>query len=200
MARREPVGRSRRSGRRRPGRPSKRVLGRERIAGAALRVLERRGIDGFTLRAVAGELGVDVMALYHYFADKDALLRAAAVLAYSRLDPRAGVSGSWRRRLESLATAYVRMLGRSGELLRYLTGGSDALPEAVHRFEARFRAAVAPLALSARHYQAAHFAYVDFLHGFALGAPGGRLTPMLLGALRAELGVVFAGMQALARG
>jgi hypothetical protein len=41
--------------------------------------------------------------------------------------------------------------------------------------------------------RAAHDAYVDFLHGFALGVRG-ELTPALRRRLRAELAIVIAGI------
>lgn len=184
---------------RRRGRPSKRLLDRDAIISAALQILETSGFEALTLRAVARELGVDAMAIYHYFADKDELLRAAAARTYDRIDARAGTTGSWPARLESLACAYLRVLGRSGQLLRYLSTGTSATVEAVGRFEARFRVAVGPLALPARHFRAAHFAFVDFVHGFSLGLPaGGRLSPGLRRLLQDELGVLIAGMRALA--
>jgi AcrR family transcriptional regulator len=197
-----PRGRHSRKGRprtRAPGRPAVPVLGRDAILEAALALLERDGLAAVTLRAVARELGVDAMAIYHHVADKDALLRGAAALAYERLDPRAGTTGSWRQRLETLANAYVAMVGRAGELLRYLTAGSEATAEAAARFDLRFRAAIASLRLPERHHAAVQDAFVDFLHGFSLAVPDGRLTPQLARALRAELAVLFAGMQALAR-
>lgn len=184
--------------RRSPGRPASRVLTRERVLETALELLEQHGIEALTLRAVARALGVDPMAIYHYVPDKTALLEGAAALAYARLPERAGSSGSWQQRLESLAVAYLELVGRSGELLRYLTAGNPGTADAVQRFEARFRTAVASLALPPRHYRAAHDAYVDFLHGFSLGIPHGRITPALRRRLRAELGVLFAGMRALA--
>lgn len=184
--------------RRRPGRPASRVLTRERVLETALELLEQHGIEALTLRAVARALGVDPMAIYHYVPDKSALLEAAAALAYARLPERAGTTGTWRQRLESLAVAYLELVGRSGQLLRYLGAGNPGTAEAVRRFDARFRVAVAPLTLAPRHYRAAHDAYVDFLHGFSLAVAHGRVTPALRRRLRAELGVLVAGIRALA--
>jgi AcrR family transcriptional regulator len=175
------------------------VLTRERILDTALQLIEREGAAALTIRAVARELGVDAMALYHHVADKDELLRAAAALAYGRLDARAGTTGDWRHRLETLALAYLELLGRSGELLRYLTAGNAATREAQVRFAARFATAIAPLRLPARHARPCHDAYVDFLHGFSLGVTGGRVSPALRRQLRGELAVLMLGMQALAR-
>lgn len=51
---------------------------RARIRSAARRVAARRGLSGAALARVAAEAGVSRPALYHYYADKDALLRDLA--------------------------------------------------------------------------------------------------------------------------
>lgn len=49
---------------------------RDRIFAAAKTVLDRDGIAGLTIRKVAQDAGMSPMAMYRYFADKDALLDA----------------------------------------------------------------------------------------------------------------------------
>lgn len=141
------------------------------------------------MRAIARRLRVDPMALYHYFRDRDALLRAAAEQAYARLAPRR--ARGWRARLEALAIAYTRLLRRSGELLRYVTRTAAAARGPTERFAALFHDAIAPLRLPRARARAIHDVFVDFLHGFALGGPVPRAR------LRAELTVLFAGIRAL---
>lgn len=177
--------------RRRAGRPRKPVIDRERILGAGLALLEARGLEGTTMRALARRLRVDPMALYHYFPDRDAVLRAAAERVYAGLSPRP--ARGWRGRLEALAVAYVRLLGRSGELLRYLTHDAQAASGPSARFAALFHAGIASLQIPPRAARVAHDAFVDFLHGFALAGPGARAR------LRAELAVLLGGIAALSR-
>lgn len=164
---------------------------REAILPIALQLLEREGLAGTSMRALARELRVDPMALYHYFPDREALLAAAAAHAYTTFRSRAP-RGDWRSQLTSLALDYVRFLARSGELLRYVTGDASA--------------AAVPTTLFARHVVAAigenpvaHDVFVDFLHGFALGVPRTGLTPSLRKRLVAELAIVLAGIQATRR-
>ncbi|NLT35140.1 MAG: TetR/AcrR family transcriptional regulator [Gaiellales bacterium] len=67
-----------------PGRPGRvrkglapRVpLSRERIITAAVELLDERGLAGFTMRALGEHLGVEAMAIYHYFPNKQTLLEA----------------------------------------------------------------------------------------------------------------------------
>lgn len=52
-------------------------LTREEIVAAALRLLRRDGLSKLTMRAVASEMGVTPMAVYHYIDSKEDLLRLA---------------------------------------------------------------------------------------------------------------------------
>jgi AcrR family transcriptional regulator len=58
-----------------PARPNQ----REHILDVALRLMSERGAVGMSMRQLAAACGVQVAAIYHYFASKDALL--AAVVA-----------------------------------------------------------------------------------------------------------------------
>ena len=49
---------------------------RERILDTALDLMAERGASATSMRALASACGLNVAALYHYFASKDALLRA----------------------------------------------------------------------------------------------------------------------------
>ncbi len=60
-------------------------LSRERIVAAAVAVADRAGIAGVSMRAVAAELGVEAMSLYHHIASKDALLDALADAVFERI-------------------------------------------------------------------------------------------------------------------
>ena len=57
---------------------------RDRLCDAAGRMFASRGREGFTLRALAGELGVSAMTPYRYFRDKDDILAAVRARAFTR--------------------------------------------------------------------------------------------------------------------
>lgn len=161
-------------------------LSRDRILDAALELLAEGGLGGLTMRALARRLRIDPMAMYHYFADKDALLAAAAERSFASLRPRMPAAGDWRARLRVLARAYLRTLHRSRELLLYVTeAGHVSAP-----FDAHFFAAIAPLGLSKRDRHICRDALVDLLHGASLAGAGHDPTPQLevlllgIGALR----------------
>jgi AcrR family transcriptional regulator len=68
-----------RQGRPLPGTQKQRQqLSRETIVAAALEIVEEQGLSKLTMRALGDRLGVEAMALYHYFPSKDALLEAVS--------------------------------------------------------------------------------------------------------------------------
>jgi AcrR family transcriptional regulator len=163
-------------------------LSRDHILDAALALLAEAGLGALTMRALARRLRIDPMAVYHYFADKDALLGAAAERSFTALRPRMPATRDWRARLRALARAYLRTLHRSRELLLFVTeAGRVSAP-----FDEHFFAAIAPLRLSARDQRTCRDALVDLLHGASLSGAGHDPTP--------QLEVLFLGMRALAPG
>jgi AcrR family transcriptional regulator len=161
-------------------------LSRDHILDAALALLADTGLGGLTMRALARRLGTDPMAVYHYFADKDALLGAAAERSFVALQPRMPATGDWRARLRALARAYLRTLHASRELLLFVIEAGRVSA----RFDEHFFAAIAPLGLSVRQQRTCRDALVDLLHGASLAGAGHDPTP--------QLEVLFLGMRALA--
>ena len=94
----------------------------EAIVEAAAQILERRGPAGFNTNEVAERAGVSIGTLYQYFADKHAILAAAA---RRELGETAPLAGRQRALIEALI-AIVETLG--------LGGGAVASPQ---RVEAR---------------------------------------------------------------
>lgn len=57
-----------------PSSTSRRRLSRGTVLRAAVDLVDAEGLDALTMRRLASELGVEAMSLYHYVANKDALL------------------------------------------------------------------------------------------------------------------------------
>jgi AcrR family transcriptional regulator len=91
----------------------------EAIVEAAAQILERRGPAGFNTNEVAERAGVSIGTLYQYFADKHAILAAAA---RRELGEAAPLAKRQRALIEALI-AMVETLGRLG-------GGAGAAPAA----------------------------------------------------------------------
>jgi AcrR family transcriptional regulator len=57
---------------------------RERLCESATRLFDTRGREGFTMRELAGQLGISAMTPYRYFKDKDEILAAVRARAFNR--------------------------------------------------------------------------------------------------------------------
>jgi AcrR family transcriptional regulator len=94
-------------------------LSRARVLRAAVAVADREGLDALTMRALAQELAVEPMSLYHHVANKAAVLDGAVELVLAEMvDAAERVEGpdrseDWR------AAARGRILATRAVLLRH---------------------------------------------------------------------------------
>lgn len=100
---------------------AKRERRRDEILHAALQAFRERGFHATTLDHIAQRLGVRKTALYHYFADKDAILHACHVESLAQLERIAGES----RRLASPAARLRHLIH---EHVRVVTDSLDGAP------------------------------------------------------------------------
>jgi AcrR family transcriptional regulator len=91
------------SKRRRPG--PRRALTEDEILDATLQLLDEGGASGASVRGIAAKVGVAPNAVYTYFPDKAAVIRALAERLFSEVDHGvfADRAQPWRQRVESLA-------------------------------------------------------------------------------------------------
>lgn len=81
-------------------------LSTTRIAETALRLVDRDGLDKLSMRKLGSELGVEAMALYHYFPSKEALLDAVVERVVAEMQPPREDGGSWDERLREMLHSY----------------------------------------------------------------------------------------------
>ena len=100
---------------------------RRALLDEALRTIQAHGANHLTLRAVGERLGVSRSALYRHFADKQALLAAAACEGFRML--RQAVADAWehngrgRTGFEAMAKAYVQFAVAHPSHYRVMFGG-----------------------------------------------------------------------------
>lgn len=83
------------------------TLNRDYIAAMALALVDDIGLEKFSMRKLAAELGVDPMAAYRHFADREALFDGIAETLFIELDAESlPWHGSWR----DLAEQYARRM------------------------------------------------------------------------------------------
>jgi AcrR family transcriptional regulator len=86
-------------------------LTREQVLEAAVRLADRDGLATLSMRALARELGVEAMSLYHHVANKEALLDLMVDLVFEEFHaPRAGHDWADEMRLRAISarTALLR--------------------------------------------------------------------------------------------
>ena len=107
-------------------------LGREEIVAGAIRVTKAVGLDHLTMRALAAELGVTPMALYHHVPNKDALLQLVADAVIGEIDVPPPDVGPWDVRLAVLARDLRARVSAFPGVGAYLLG-SDVLTPGYRR-------------------------------------------------------------------
>jgi len=125
----------------RPGRRSGSPDTRAEILGAARRVFAEVGYDRATIRAIAGEAGVDPALIYHYFDTKDELFAASIDLPIPPTEALRSIfssgDGEVGRRLAETFFLVWEHEGARGSLLgilRSAMGGEDQAVAAFRQF------------------------------------------------------------------
>ena len=180
---------------RRAGRPRRvaPALDSASILQAALTLLEEKG-EAFSMRALAQGLGVDAMALYHYYAGKEELLQALMARRFAALDahqPPFTQRQSPQRRLLALCTLYLELISATPYFVRLMARGLVTQADVALRFTALFELAVDGLGLDKNTRLRGRDAIVDFLHGYALAGRPASETQW-----HASVALILAGMRA----
>ena len=178
---------------RRAGRPRRiaPALDSNTILQAALPLLEEKG-EAFSMRALAQSLGVDAMALYHYYAGKEELLQALMLQRFAALDPQQPPFTARQklpRRLLALCALYLDLISATPYFVRLMARGLVRQSDIAERFTNLFEMALEGLDLSKKTRLRGRDAIVDFLHGYALAGRPASET-----AWHASVGLILAGM------
>jgi TetR/AcrR family transcriptional regulator, tetracycline repressor protein len=81
-------------------------LQRTEIVDAALQLLDDEGLGALTMRRLGGELGVEGMALYRHFPNKDALVDAVAAHLLDLVELPDPETTPWRRGVHDVVNSY----------------------------------------------------------------------------------------------
>lgn len=123
-----------------------------------------------TLRALARELRVDPMAIYHYFPDRQSLLSAALAHAYCELPTGFSSTRDAKADILEQLEAYRHIAGRQIALMLHLLAQrSSALPP-LETYNASLLAAIGRLCSSAAEAVSLRDTLIDYTHGFIIAA------------------------------
>ncbi|NVN80212.1 MULTISPECIES: TetR/AcrR family transcriptional regulator [unclassified Vibrio] len=118
-----------------------------------------------SIRGLATELGVDAMAIYHYFKNKNDLLESITVSLVGEV-AQPQQNQVWQENLYQLSVSYLSVLNDYRGLLETLLTMKSLGP--VEVFSERFEAVMSPLELTSEQTEDALHLLVDYLHGYAL--------------------------------
>jgi AcrR family transcriptional regulator len=94
----------------------------------ALRVIDESSPDGFTMRRVADALGIGVMTLYGYVADKAELLQGVTELAFAETGRPTAPGARWDERLGADVIRLHGVARRHPQLVSLVLAQSSAVP------------------------------------------------------------------------
>src|SRR5919107_3256815 len=111
----------------------RRALSEDEILDAALELLDQGGTGAASVRGIAAKVGVAPNAVYTYFPDKAAVLKALVERLLGKVDH--GVFADrqqpWRQRLESLALELRALLAAHPGRVTLMIGGPIDGPHAL---------------------------------------------------------------------
>lgn len=174
----------------------------EEIGPRALRVVEEKGWQGWSLREVAGALGVTPNALYRYVEDRDDLVVSIGAAAAAELgEELAAARGAGRARLVDLARRYVRF---AVDRPHAFSAFAHAKPAPDHpKIEAWFTLWEAVYAdfveLVPRSAEAAAFAFWALVHGRAELARGPAMLAGPTAGLEDAVAALLDGFERMGR-
>lgn len=141
-------------------------LTRERVLEAALRLADRGGLEGLSMRKLGQALGVEAMALYYHFANKERVLDGIVDLVFEEIDLPA-VGEDWRAAMRRRAISVRDALLRHRWAIGLMESRTNPGPANLRHHDAVIgclRAAGFDMAMVATAYS-----LVDaYIYGFAL--------------------------------
>lgn len=138
----------------------------------ALEILDSKGAEALTMRALATRLGVNPMTIYHYFEDRDGLIKALAEKVYA--DVVTIRDGDVRKRLEELLLAYQSQVMRHPGLTLTIFSRPAVFPDQAKRITGDLTSLLRELGLPPSQSRLWVNILVDFTHGAALATAMSR--------------------------
>ena len=141
-------------------------LTRERVLDAALNLADQGGLEGLSMRKLGQALGVEAMALYYHFANKERVLDGIVDLVFAEIDlPAAG--DDWRKAMRRRAISVRDALLRHRWAIGLMESRTNPGPANLRHHDAvigNLRAAGFDMAMVATAYS-----LMDaYIYGFAL--------------------------------
>src|SRR6188508_1775502 len=92
-------------------RPRRTPLTRDLVLETALRLADMGGLESLSMRKLGQELGVEAMALYYHFANKEEVIDGIVDLVWAEIEVPVA-SGEWRNAMRRRAISVHDVLAR----------------------------------------------------------------------------------------
>lgn len=163
-----------------PNKDGRTPLTRDTIVETAIKLLDADGISGLSMRRLGDALGVEAMAIYHHFANKDAMLDAVAARIIE--DTGEGLpldSADWKTVMMSGPASAARALEAHPKAGWLFLGRQYSTTESLQMLEAPLRILYSAGFRGQALVDAAHaiFAYVAGWYVLASGQGGSWGNP-----------------------
>ena len=141
-------------------------LTRERVLQTAVRRADEGGIESLSMRKLGQQLGVEAMALYHHFANKEDLVDGMVDLVFAEIELPPG-GGEWRTAMRQRAIAVRDALLRHPWAIGLMESRRSPGPANLRHHDAvigSLRAGGFEIAMAAHAYSVLD----SYIYGFAL--------------------------------
>ena len=151
---------------RKAGRPTKPKLTREQILAETIELMRESETEP-GMRALAAHLGVDPMALYHYFPDRDALWCAALSEVFSAL-PSAAAGDSWQENAFALLISYHAIALKNFRLTHFLVTHGALQIAPIEAFNRELLQTLGGAGFTPERTELMRDLLIDYLHGYLM--------------------------------
>jgi len=141
-------------------------LSRELVLDAAIKLADHGGLESLSMRKLGQELGVEAMALYYHFANKDEVVDGIVDIVFSEIQLRAS-GADWKAAMRGRAISLRDVLMRHRWAIGLMEARRNAGPANLHHHDAvigSLRAGGLSIAMAARAYSVLD----AYIYGFAL--------------------------------
>jgi len=146
--------------------PRRIPLSRERVLQTAIRLADEGGLESLSMRKLGQKLGVEAMALYYHFANKDEVLDGLVDLVFTEIDL-PSVGAHWKTAMRERAIAVRDALARHRWAIGLMESRRNPGPANLRHHDAVLgclRAAGFDIAMAAHAYSLLD----GYIYGFAL--------------------------------
>lgn len=153
---------------RKPGRPRSQQLNisSENIIAKAIVILDEKGIEQLSMRLIAKEMAITPMAIYHYFSDKNALIKAIGNTLYHDVNI-ADIKGIYPK-IENLLLRYREKIIQYPQITLAIFSTPKLFPEQASRITKELIQLLTELGLSTQQATQWGHILIDYTHGEAL--------------------------------